>query len=105
MRSARDRRRTLAWRSGMINHHTERIMPKTKVALTLDSTLLERVDELVQRRRFRNRSQAIEAALADKLQRLARTRLARESAKLNSRDEKGLADEGLADDLASWPEY
>ena len=84
-------------------HHTA--MPKTKVALTLDSTLLERVDELVDRRRFRNRSQAIEAALADKLERLARTRLARESAKLNSRDEKRLADEGLADDLASWPEY
>ena len=86
-----------------MNCHT--IMPKTKVALTLDSTLLERVDELVDRRRFRNRSQAIEAALAEKLQRLARTRLARESAKLNPRDEKRLADEGLADDLASWPEY
>lgn len=80
-------------------------MPKTKVALTLDSTLLERVDELVDRRRFRNRSQAVEAALADKLERLARTRLARESAKLNPRDEKRIADQGLADDLASWPEY
>ena len=87
----------------MIIRHT--IMPKTKVAVTIDSTLLERVDELVDRRRFRSRSQAIEAALADKLQRLARTRLARESAKLNPREEKRLADEGLADDLASWPEY
>jgi Arc/MetJ-type ribon-helix-helix transcriptional regulator len=80
-------------------------MPKTKVALTLDSALVERVDELVGRRRFRSRSQAVEAALADKLQRLARTRLARESAKLNPRDEKRLADEGLADDWAAWPEY
>jgi Arc/MetJ-type ribon-helix-helix transcriptional regulator len=88
---------------GMMIRHT--IMPKTKVALTIDSALLERVDELVDQRRFRNRSQAFEAALADKLQRLARTRLARESAKLNPRDEKRLADEGLADDLASWPEY
>ena len=86
----------------MICHTT---MSKTKVALTLDSALLQRVDELVDRRRFRNRSQAIEAALADKLQRLARTRLARESGKLNPRDEKRLADEGLAEDLASWPEY
>jgi Arc/MetJ-type ribon-helix-helix transcriptional regulator len=83
--------------------HTD--MPKTKVALTLDSELLKRVDELVGRQRFRNRSQAVEAALADKIHRLARTRLARESAKLNPRDEKRLADEGLADDLASWPEY
>ena len=80
-------------------------MPKTKVALTLETALLQRVDELVERRRFRNRSQAIEAALADKLQRLARTRLAREAAKLNPRDEKRLADEGAAEDLASWPEY
>lgn len=80
-------------------------MPKTKVALTLDAELVERVDDLVARRRFKNRSQAIEAALADKLQRLARTRLARESAKLNLREEQRLADEGLADDFASWPEY
>jgi metal-responsive CopG/Arc/MetJ family transcriptional regulator len=80
-------------------------MPKTKVALTLDADLVERVDELVARKRFRSRSQAIESALADKLQRLARTRLARESAKLNVREEQSLADEGLAGDLASWPEY
>jgi Arc/MetJ-type ribon-helix-helix transcriptional regulator len=89
--------------TGMIFHHTA--MPKTKVALTLDSDLLQRLDELVERRRFRNRSQAVESALADKLQRLARTRLARESAKLNPREEKRLADEGLANDFASWPEY
>ncbi len=80
-------------------------MPKTKVALTLDAELLERVDELVAQQRFRSRSQAVEAALADKVKRLARTRLARESAKLNPRDEKRLADEGLGDALNSWPEY
>jgi Arc/MetJ-type ribon-helix-helix transcriptional regulator len=87
----------------MMNHHTT--MPKTKVALTLDSELLDRIDELVERRRFRNRSQAIESALADQLQRLTRTRLAREAAKLNPREEKRLADEGLAEDYRSWPEY
>jgi metal-responsive CopG/Arc/MetJ family transcriptional regulator len=80
-------------------------MPKTKVALTIDAELLERVDELVAKQRFRNRSQAIEAALADKIQRLARTRLARESAKLNPKDEKRLAEEGLVDALDAWPEY
>ncbi len=80
-------------------------MPKTKVALTLDAELLERLDDLVAKQKFRNRSQAIEAALADKLQRIARTRLARESAKLNPADEKRFADEGLVDALHSWPEY
>jgi Arc/MetJ-type ribon-helix-helix transcriptional regulator len=85
-----------------MNHPT---MPKTKVAVTLDAALIEQVDELVERRRFRNRSQAIEAALADQLRRLARTRLAVESAKLNPVDEARLADEGLAEDLSGWPEY
>ena len=80
-------------------------MPKTKVALTLDADLLEQVDALVAKQKFRNRSQAIEAALADKLRRLARTRLAREAAKLNPAEEKRLAEDGLADALESWPEY
>ena len=68
-------------------------MPKTKVALTLESALLTQVDDLVARRRFKNRSQAVEAALGEKLERLARTRLARECAKLDAGEEKRLADE------------
>jgi Arc/MetJ-type ribon-helix-helix transcriptional regulator len=80
-------------------------MPKTKVALSLDAGLIDQVDELVAKQRFRNRSQAVEAALADTLRRLARTRLAREAAKLNPAEEKRLADEGLADALNAWPEY
>jgi Arc/MetJ-type ribon-helix-helix transcriptional regulator len=79
-------------------------MPKTKVALTLDSTLLDRVDDLVARARFRNRSQAIETALAEKIARLARTRLAEECAKLDPAEERQLADEGLGADTV-WPEY
>lgn len=80
-------------------------MPKTKVALTLDATLLEQVDEMVAKRRFRNRSQAVEAALSDKLHRLARTRLATEAGKLNPVEEKRFADEGLLGALDGWPEY
>lgn len=80
-------------------------MPKTKVAVTLDADLLDRLDHLVARRRFRNRSQAIEAALADTLARLARTRLAEECAKLDPAEEQQLADEGLALAGESWPEY
>lgn len=80
-------------------------MPKTKVALTLESVLVDRVDELVAQQRFRNRSQAVEAALAEKLQRIARTRLARECAKLDPKEEKALAEEGLAGSLDTWPAY
>jgi Arc/MetJ-type ribon-helix-helix transcriptional regulator len=87
---------------GMMNRHT---VPKTKVALTIDSDLLVRVDHLVARQRFRNRSQAVEAALAEKLARLARTRLAEEAAKLDPAEEQRLADEGLVALDDSWPEY
>lgn len=80
-------------------------MPKTKVAVTLDADLVGRVDDLVLRRRFRNRSQAIEAALAEKLERLARARLARECAKLNPPEEKALAEEVLREGLEARPEY
>ena len=87
----------------MIYGHTT--MPKAKVALTLDAALLDRVDELVARHRFKNRSQAVESALAEKLARLARTRLAEECAKLDPVEEQRLADEGMAATAESWPEY
>jgi Arc/MetJ-type ribon-helix-helix transcriptional regulator len=89
--------------NGMISCHTT--MPKAKVALTLDADLLDRVDELVARHRFKNRSQAVESALAEKLARLARTRLAEECAKLDPAEERRLADEGMASTAESWPEY
>ena len=80
-------------------------MPKTKVAVTIEADLVDRVDELVAQQRFRNRSQAVEAALAEKLQRIVHTRLAEECAKLDPKEEKALAEEGLAGSLETWPEY
>ena len=80
-------------------------MPKAKVALTIDADLLDRVDALVAKQRFRNRSQAVESALAEKLARLARTRLAEEAAKLDPTEERRLAEEGLAATGEAWPEY
>lgn len=86
----------------MIDYRT---MPKSKVAVTLDKELLDRIDGLVAERRYPNRSQAIEIAVSEKLERLTRGRLARESAKLDRREERALADEGLTADRESWPEY
>ena len=88
--------------NGMINCHT---MSKMKVAVTLDAGLLDQVDTLVRERQFPNRSQAIESALAEKLMRLSRARLTRECAKLDPAEERRFADEGLAEDLKSWPAY
>jgi Arc/MetJ-type ribon-helix-helix transcriptional regulator len=80
-------------------------MPKAKVAVTIDSQLLKRIDRLVRDARFPNRSAAVECALVEKLERMDRTRLVRECAKLDQSEERALADEGLAADLAEWPEY
>jgi len=80
-------------------------MAKTKVAVTLDAKLVDRLNTLVSQARFPNRSQAIEVALEEKLERLSRVRLARECAKLDPREERGLAEEGMREELASWPEY
>jgi metal-responsive CopG/Arc/MetJ family transcriptional regulator len=80
-------------------------MPTTKVALTIDASLIEQVDQLVAKQVFPNRSKAIQEALRDKLARLKRTRLARECAKLDPKQERLLAEEGMYRELDSWPEY
>ena len=80
-------------------------MPKTRVAVTLDTDLLGRLDLLVRGAVYPSRSQAIEAALAEKLARLERRRLAEECAKLDPVAERALAEEGLGEDATTWPEY
>ena len=80
-------------------------MPRSKVAISLDKSTLNRLDRLVKRRVFPNRSQAIEEAVTEKLARLEKSRLAQECAKLDPGFEKALAEEGLSEDLAEWPEY
>lgn len=87
----------------MIKYHT--VMAKAKVAVTLESSTLERLDHLVERAQFLNRSQAIEIAVEEKLARLERRRLAEECAKLVPSEEQALADLGWEADGEAWPEY
>jgi len=75
---------------------------KTKVAVSLEARTLRRVDRLVRDARYPNRSQAIEAAIAAQLE---RRRLAEECAKLDPEAERAMAEEGLGQDAAGWPEY
>ena len=63
-------------------------MGKAKIAITIDEKIVGRLDKLVERATYSNRSQAIEAALREQLQRLDRTRLTRELAKLDPDYEK-----------------
>lgn len=80
-------------------------MPKTKVTIALEALVLQRLDAFVSAVGFRSRSQAVEVAIREKLERAAHTRLARECAKLDPAFEKALADERLNRDLAEWPKY
>jgi len=80
-------------------------MSKSKIAITLEETTLDRLDELVEKAKYPSRSRAIEEAVEEKLARLARNRLARECAKLNPDFEKALAEEGLSEHISRWPEY
>ena len=88
-----------------VSSYPEGRMPKAKVAVTLDTHTLRRVDRLVRDARYPNRSQAIEAAVAEQLDRLERRRLVEECAKLDPVAERAMAEEGLGADAAGWPEY
>ncbi|HEV2970916.1 MAG TPA: ribbon-helix-helix domain-containing protein [Pirellulales bacterium] len=80
-------------------------MRSAKIAITIDEGLLDRLDRLVSEQRFPNRSRAIQEAIQDKLERMDRSRLARECAKLDPSFEQQLAEEGMAADFEQWPEY
>jgi metal-responsive CopG/Arc/MetJ family transcriptional regulator len=79
-------------------------MPRSKVAVSLDESTLNRLDQLVKKQVFPNRSQAIEEAVAEKLAGLEKSCLAQECAKLDPAFEKALA-EGLCKRLSESPEY
>jgi Arc/MetJ-type ribon-helix-helix transcriptional regulator len=81
------------------------IMSVAKVTVSIDERLIEKVDQLVSARVFSNRSQAIQEAVHDKLDRIDRGRLARECAKLDKDFERKLADEGLSAEADEWPEF
>lgn len=80
-------------------------MPKAKIAITLDSRILAELDELVRGAAFPNRSHAIEVAVAEKIGRLTRGRLARECARLDPTAERAVAEEGLTEGAGDWSEY
>jgi metal-responsive CopG/Arc/MetJ family transcriptional regulator len=80
-------------------------MAKTKIAIALDPAVLARLDGLVIKAGFPSRSQAVEMAIEEKLDRLEHTQLARECAKLDPAYEKAMAEEGLNEELAEWPAY
>ena len=80
-------------------------MSVAKVSISMDEQTLRRVDLLVKARVFRSRSHAIENSVEEKLQRMKKSRLARECAKLDKAEERAMAEEGIHSDIDEWPEY
>ena len=80
-------------------------MPVSKIAITIDNNLLKQVDSLVKSNVFPNRSKAIQEAIADKLKRLKKTRLAQECAKLDPDFEQNMAEDGFSMEIDEWPRY
>jgi len=80
-------------------------MSTAKVAITLERETLAKLDRLIRKRAFKNRSRAIQAAVQEKLERMEQSRLARECAKLDPKFEQAMAEEGFGVELDQWPEY
>jgi Arc/MetJ-type ribon-helix-helix transcriptional regulator len=81
------------------------IMTTAKIAITIEESLLHRLDLLVKSHMFPSRSRAVQEAVKEKLHKIERNRLAVECAKLNPAFEQALADEGLSTEIEAWPEY
>ncbi len=80
-------------------------MAASKIAISIDENLLKELDILVRSNMYPNRSKAIQEALAEKLVRLERKRLARECEKLDLAYEQKMAEEGFQSEIEEWPEY
>jgi Arc/MetJ-type ribon-helix-helix transcriptional regulator len=79
-------------------------MSSAKIAISLDAEALRQVDQLVNGGSFPSRSKLIQDAVAEKLERLRRVRLARECAKLQPAAEQAAAEEVFRGEM-EWPEY
>ena len=80
-------------------------MSVAKIAISIDSNLLKKLDHLVKQKKFKTRSQAIQVAVSNTVAHLEHTRLAQECAKLNPAFEQQLADEHLSKDAEEWPDF
>ena len=77
-------------------------MATKKVAITLEEKTVGEVDSLVARRSFPRRSRVIQEAVAEKLAKMNRSRLAEQCALLDRDEEQSLAEEFSDGELELW---
>lgn len=70
-------------------------MRVAKIAISIDTALLNRLDFFVKKHLFKTRSEAITCSVREVIEKLERNRLAQECAKLDIAFEQKMADEGL----------
>jgi len=80
-------------------------MAASKIAISIDSSTLTRLDRLVRERKYPNRSRAVQEALDAQLDRVEHRRLSAELEKLDPEEERRFAEEGMSGEKESWPEY
>jgi Arc/MetJ-type ribon-helix-helix transcriptional regulator len=72
-----------------------------KIAVTLDKRTVADLDRWVNKGRYPNRSRALQSSVNLLSEREKRTRLVRKLAKIDPKEEKQLAEQGLGDSAGS----
>jgi metal-responsive CopG/Arc/MetJ family transcriptional regulator len=72
-----------------------------RLRITIDVKVLADIDRLVRNGTCTSRSQVFDVAIKERLARMNRSRLARESAKLDKAEEQALANESYEADVAA----
>jgi len=80
-------------------------MATKKITVSLDIDTVEGIDCLVQQRKHKNRSQAIQNALKEYLQKIEKQRLYEEIDKLDQKAEMKVAEEGFDAVNEIWEDY
>lgn len=77
-------------------------MATTKIAISLDEEDARKLDDLVSSKVYPSRSKVIQEALAEKLARISRSRLAEQCALLDIAEEQKMAEEFSPGEIEQW---
>ena len=80
-------------------------MVKKRIVVEIDSELLAAIDELLDQQRFADRGEFVEEAILRQIGRLRRDRLEEACLRLDSDEERGLAEEGLRSAYLPMEDY
>ena len=80
-------------------------MGTAKVAISIDSATLKKLDHYVKKNVFKSRSHAFQESVNKTLETLEHQRLKEECKKLNQAFEQKMAEDGLEEDMKAWPKY